>query len=158
MRIWLVIAVLGSSLTAAADPRDLDANEIHAQLEPFAGAIEHCYVDRTAAIYGAGHLELVLAVSRYGIVERVDVNTPGLPAKLAKDVDTCIRAAIAPVSFPAKRTTTTVTVPYFFQRTAAPNAGPQLSCWNPRGCHHEEAAKARQARENRLAANARSRR
>jgi hypothetical protein len=137
MRIWLVVALLaGSVTTAAADSRDLDASEIHAQLKPFAGAIEHCYVDRTTAMYGAGHLELVLDVSRYGIVERVEINTPGLPAKLAKDIGGCIRAAIAPVSFPVKRTTTTITVPYFFQRTAAPNAGPQLSCWNPRGCHH----------------------
>ena len=137
MRIWLVAALLvGSVATAAADPRDLDASEIHAQLRPFAGAIEHCYIDRTANIYGAGHLELVLDVSRYGIVEHVAVKTPGLSAKLAKDVDGCVHTALAALTFPAKRTSTAITVPYFFERTAAPNAGPQLSCWNPRGCHH----------------------
>jgi hypothetical protein len=25
-------------------------------------------------------------------------------------------------------------VPFFYQHTAAPNAGPQLSCWDPKGC------------------------
>jgi hypothetical protein len=138
MRTWLVVAMLAGSVTTAA-AGDLDANAIHAELKPFAGAIERCYIDRTTAIYGAGHVELVLDISRYGVVEHVDVTTPGLPAKLAKDVGGCIRAAIAPVSFPAQPTTTTATVPYFFQRTAAPNAGPQLSCWNPRGCHAAKA-------------------
>ena len=33
-----------------------------------------------------------------------------------------------------RKTFTTATIPYFFQRTAAPNAGPQLSCWDPKGC------------------------
>jgi hypothetical protein len=45
-----------------------------------------------------------------------------------------VRHAVEAVTFPARRTYTTATVPYFFQRTAAPNAGPQESCWNERGC------------------------
>lgn len=138
MRIWPIAAILAGTVTSAlADrpERALSAEEVHAQLRPVASEIEHCYVDRTAEIRGAGHLELVLEVSRYGILEHADIKTPGLAPKLAKEIDGCIRAAIAPVSFPVRKTFTTATVPYFFQRTAAPNAGPQLSCWNPAGCH-----------------------
>jgi hypothetical protein len=138
MRIWIVAAVLlGNVTTSHADhsaERPLSASDVKAQLQPVANEIEHCYMDRTTEVRGAGHLELVLEVSRYGIVEKIEVRTPGLTAKLSKEIDSCIRAEIAPISFPARKTFTTVTVPYFFQRTAAPNAGPQLSCWNPAGC------------------------
>jgi hypothetical protein len=135
MRIWpIAVVILGSVAPALAD-KGLTADEVQAQLKPVAAEIERCYMDRTADVRGAGHLDLVLSVSRYGIVEHLDVKTPGLAAKLAKDIDGCVRAAVAPVAFPTRKTFTTATVPYFFQRTAAPNAGPQLSCWNPAGCH-----------------------
>ena len=40
-------------------------------------------MDRTPEVRGAGHLELVLTVSRHGELQHLDVKTPGLPAKLA---------------------------------------------------------------------------
>jgi len=46
-------------------------------------------------------------------------------------IDACVQAT---VTFPARRTWTTATVPYFLLHTDAPNAGPQLSCWDPNGC------------------------
>jgi hypothetical protein len=139
MRIWPLFALLvGASVPGFAEPLAppaLSAQDVTAQLRPVADEIEHCYMDRTTDVRGAGHLELVLSVSRHGVVEHVDVNTPGLATKLAKDVAGCIRTAVTSVSFPARRVFTTATVPYFFQHTAAPGAGPQLSCWNPNGCH-----------------------
>jgi hypothetical protein len=135
MRTYLVVfAIASSASTAFADARGLEAKEVRTQLKPVATAIEHCYTDRTTDIRGAGHMDLVLDVSRYGIVEHVRTSTPGLPAKLAKEIDACVRTAVEPVAFPVKKTFTTATVPYYFQRTDAPNAGPQLSCWNPAGC------------------------
>jgi hypothetical protein len=128
----LVLALAG---TAAADDRALTSQDVVAQLKPVSPDIERCYMDRTADVHGAGHLALVLTVSRHGIVEQVAVQTPGVAPKIAKQIDSCVRERIATISFPAKRTPTTATVPYFFQRTAAPNAGPQLSCWDPAGCH-----------------------
>jgi hypothetical protein len=135
MRTYLLAFVIASyATTAHADTHGLEAKEVRAQLKPFAIELERCYLDRTTEIRGAGHMELVFDVSRYGIVEHLRVTTPGLPAKLAKDVDACVRTVVQPVAFPVKKTFTTATVPYYFQRTNAPNAGPQLSCWSPAGC------------------------
>ena len=134
---WSVVipAVLLLPALASADERSLSAQDVEAKLKPMSAQIESCYVDRTSEVHGAGHLDLVLTVSRHGILENLAVKTPGLAPRLAKQIDGCIRETIAQVSFPAKRVTTTATVPYFFQRTAAPNAGPQLSCWSSTGCH-----------------------
>lgn len=135
MRIAIALAILLLPALASADERSLSAKDVQAKLEPMATQIESCYLERTTDIHGAGHLDLVLTVSRHGILENLAVKTPGIPTKLAKQIDGCIRETIGQVSFPARRVTTTATVPFFFQRTAAPNAGPQLSCWSPTGCH-----------------------
>jgi hypothetical protein len=129
----LVIGMAGG--TAFADDSALSPQDVQAKLKPMSNDIERCYMDHTADLRGAGHLALVLTVSKHGILEQVSVQTPGVAPKVAKQIDGCIRETIATVAFPAKRTSTTATVPYFFQRTAAPNAGPQLSCWDPAGCH-----------------------
>ncbi len=139
MRIWPLIAVVvGTTTPVFAEhlaAKALSSDDVQATLKPLADEIEHCYMDRTTEVRGAGHMELVLTVSRHGVVEHLDVKTPGLGTKVAKDVDGCIRSTVAPVAFPVRKTFTTATVPYFFQRTAAPNSGPQLSCWDPKGCH-----------------------
>lgn len=135
MRLALaVLAVLAATAAADPKPRALTAADVSTQLAPFADQIEHCYLDRTADVRGAGQLEIVLTVTRHGSVESLDVKTPGLAVKLAKQIDGCIRETIQGVAFPARKTFTTATVPFFFQRTAAPNAGPQPSCWDPKGC------------------------
>lgn len=128
----VVIAMTGPAL---ADDRALSAADVQAALKPIGNEIERCYMDRTAEIQGAGHLALVLTVSKHGILENVAVKTPGLAPKLAKQIDGCVRREVAAVQFPSRHTETTATVPYFFQHTAAPGAGPQLSCWDPAGCH-----------------------
>ena len=46
-----------------------------------------------------------------------------------------MKALVSELTFPARRSPTTAVIPYFYQHTAAPNAGPQLSCWDPKGCH-----------------------
>lgn len=138
MRLALATTLLfAATATAAADPKplSLSAADVSGQLAPYAEQIEHCYLDRTPDLRGAGQLQLVLTVTRQGSLEALEIKTPGLAAKLAKQIDGCIRETIETVAFPARRTFTTATVPYFFQRTLAPNAGPQLSCWDPKGCH-----------------------
>lgn len=139
MRLALATAFVlaAHSTVVAADPRpvSLSAADVSAQLAPYAEQIERCYLDRTPEVRGAGQLQLVLTVTRHGSLEAIAIKTPGLAAKLAKQIDGCIRETIGTVAFPARRTFTTATIPYFFQRTLAPNAGPQLSCWDPKGCH-----------------------
>ncbi len=134
MRTWTIAALLATVAPAAADDTSLSAKDVRTELAPVHDAIEHCYLDRTTDVRGAGQLELVLTISRHGILEQLDVKTPKLSTKTSKDIDACIRTAVGTITFPVRRTWTTATVPYFFQRTAAPDAGPQLSCWSASGC------------------------
>ena len=131
----LSLALVLLTVPAFADDHALTAQDVEHQLGPVSAQIASCYLDRAAEVRGAGHLDLVLTVSRFGLLENVAVKTPGLAPKLQKQIDNCIRETVEHVAFPAKRVPTTATVPYFFQRTAAPNAGPQLSCFSASGCH-----------------------
>jgi len=130
----LSLAFVLAAAPAFADDA-LSAQDVQHQLGPVSAQIESCYLERTADVRGAGHLDLVLTVSRHGILENLAVKTPGLAPKIQKQIDNCIRETVEKVSFPAKRTQTTATVPYYFQHTYAPNAGPQLSCFSAAGCH-----------------------
>jgi hypothetical protein len=131
----LSLALVLLTAPAFGDDHALTAQDVEHQLGPVSAQIESCYLERTADVRGAGHLDLVLTVSRHGILESLAVKTPGLAPKVQKQIDSCIRETVERVAFPAKRVPTTATVPYFFQRTAAPNAGPQLSCFSAAGCH-----------------------
>ena len=134
MRLVAVLSILLAGSTAIADtkPQSLSVADIAAQLAPVSQDIERCFLDRASAT--GGKLELVLTVTRKGAIESLAVKTPGLATKLAKQVDGCVRPLVEPVSFPARKTFTTATIPYVFQKTAAPGAGPQLSCWDAAGC------------------------
>jgi len=147
MRIsWLSIAILVASAGVAqaehgsagekarATDRGLSQADIDAQVQPVSAEISKCYVDATANVRGGGQLVVQLAIHRRGKLDSVSVSTPGLPAKVAQKIEACVRTLVEPLEFPARRTSTTAVVPFYFQRTDAPNAGPQLSCWNPRGC------------------------
>ncbi len=127
--------LLAATSAVHADERSLSASDITAQLRPISPEIERCYLERTAEVRGAGHLAIVLTIDKHGILDQLSVKTPGIAARVSKQIESCIRETVAPMSFPKKRVTTTATVPYFFQRTVAPNAGPQLSCFDPAGCH-----------------------
>lgn len=132
---FVVLMTVATAGSAFADDHGLSAQDVEHQLGPMSAQIESCYLERTADVRGAGHLDLVFTVSRYGIIENLTVKTPGLSAKLGKQIDSCIRETVEHVAFPARRASTTATVPYYFQHTAAPNAGPQLSCFSAAGCH-----------------------
>ena len=130
-----LFAVALAPVAAFADPAALSKDDVTARLKPVTDDIAHCYLDRAASIRGAGKLSIELDIARSGALRDLSVKTPGLPSRLAKQIDGCIREAIATVSFPARKTFTTATVPYFFQHTAAPGAGPLLSCYAATGCH-----------------------
>jgi hypothetical protein len=132
----IALAIILTAGSAAADPKPLALSvaDVTAQLQPVANDIEHCYLDRAAEIRGAGKLDIVLTITRKGAIESLAVKTPGLPVKLAKQIDGCVRLLVEPVAFPARKTFTTATIPFFFQHTAAPGSGPQESCWDAAGC------------------------
>lgn len=147
MRISLtLLALLSTTALAHADakrsaaepvtprPYALSIGDVTAEVKPFHDAIGTCYIAALGDTRGAGHLDLVFTISRHGIVQQLDIIAPGLAAKQTKQIEACVRPVLANVAFPSRRTHTTARVPFFYQRTAAPNSGPQLSCWDPKGC------------------------
>jgi hypothetical protein len=113
----------------------LEPTEVAAEVRPYALDIERCYLDRLDDIHHAGKLDVMFVIGRDGHVVSLDIAAPSLPARNVVQMAACIREAVDPIHFPARRGDTTAIVPYFFQYTSAPGGGPQLSCWNPKGCH-----------------------
>lgn len=130
----LLALIAASSIAAADTAADLAPGEVKAELARVDADVARCYLGAIGDRAGAGRLDLVLTIHRKGIVDHVDVRAPGLPAKLVQKIELCVREALADVTFPARRIGTTAVVPYYWQKTAAPGAGPQASCWNPKGC------------------------
>jgi hypothetical protein len=127
------LALTGPARQARPQPF-LTAGEITAQVAPHAPDIERCYLDRLGDARHGGHLDLTLVIARDGSVLSLKAAASGLPVKTAHKVEACIREIVEPVQFPMRRNDTTAVVPYVFEKTDAPNAGPQLSCWSPKGC------------------------
>ncbi len=124
-----------TGVRAARKDALLEASEIAAEVRPYAPDIERCYLDRLGDIHRAGRLDLTFVIGRDGYVVSVDAAAPGLPARTVRQMSICIREAVDAIHFPARRADTTAVVPYYFQHTNAPGGGPQLSCWDPKGCH-----------------------
>ena len=119
---------------APTDGKTLAASEVASQLRPLDPEVFLCYQKSAADVKGAGHLEIKLSIHRTGAVDAIDVATPGLTRAQSKQISGCVKSLVETMSFPARHSGTTAVLPYFYQHTAAPNSGPQLSCWNPAGC------------------------
>jgi hypothetical protein len=127
------VAAVGPALRTR-HARDLTTGDVTDIVAPRAADIERCYLDALGTSRRGGRLDVMLTIARNGAVLSVDTAAPGLPAVAAHHMHSCIRGAVEGLQFPVRRNDTTAIVPYYFQRTDAPDAGPQLSCWNPRGC------------------------
>lgn len=123
--------------TPARLDRHLTTGDVSEVVAQRAADIEHCYVDALGAARRGGRLDLMFIIARDGHVVSLDSAAPGVPVVAAHQLHKCLRTAVEALQFPTRRNDTTAIVPYYFQRTEAPNAGPQLSCWNPRGCKSE---------------------
>jgi len=128
------LGITGQTRTARRDPF-LSAGEVAAEVRPYLPEIERCYLERLGDLRQAGHLDLTFVIGRDGTVVSIAAAAPGLPVRTVRRVESCIRDAVDALHFPARRNDTTAIVPYYFQRIDAPGAGPQPSCWNPKGCH-----------------------
>ncbi|HEV7558532.1 MAG TPA: hypothetical protein VGO00_23845 [Kofleriaceae bacterium] len=134
LSILSILAATTSIASADRKERTLEPVEVEAHVKPYLTEIEKCYVGAAGEIRGAGKLELDLVIHRDGSVLSLKVATPGLAMRQSQRVETCVRTAVENVKFPMRRDFTTAIVPYFFQKTMAPNAGPIQSCWSPKGC------------------------
>jgi hypothetical protein len=145
MRIAILAALLTTTAAQADNklavkvqtptPRTLEASEVKDHMKHLDDAIGHCYMAIAADVKGAGHLDITLSIHRTGSIEGVQVATPKLSTRMAKQIEACVRPLVADLTFPARRAPTTAVVPFFYQHTAAPGSGPQYSCWKPEGCH-----------------------
>jgi hypothetical protein len=124
---------LTGTTRARKDPF-LSPAEVAAEVRPYAPEIERCYLERLDDTRRAGHLDLTFVIGRDGYVVSLVAAAQGLSSRTTHQIESCIREAVTAIHFPARRSDTTAIVPYYFQHTDAPGAGPQLSCWNPRGC------------------------
>ncbi|TMQ02557.1 MAG: AgmX/PglI C-terminal domain-containing protein [Deltaproteobacteria bacterium] len=113
----------------------LSAREVATEVRAYAPDIERCYLAHLDDVRRAGHLDLTFVIGRDGAIASLKAAAPTLPARAARKVESCIREAVEVLRFPERRNDTTAVVPYYFQHTETPGGGPQLSCWNPRGCH-----------------------
>ena len=143
MRTSVVALILASSSVALAQPQVkekwLEPQEIAAEVHPLRAEIEKCYLDNAADVKSTGKLDVTIVIARDGFVLSSSTATPGLPAKSVKAIEACVQPLIKAVMFPVRRNDTTGVVPFVFQRTESPGSGPQLSCWDPKGCHSSDA-------------------
>jgi hypothetical protein len=123
-----------TSLEPAHKEPALTASDVFALVAPHGPEIERCYMDAVGESRRGGRLDLRFVIARDGEVLALHAAASTLPARMLRNVETCIRSEVQAVRFPERRNDTTAVVPYVFQRTEAPNSGPQLSCWNPKGC------------------------
>ncbi len=131
--------LLATSASALAEPqvkeKFLAPETVAAEVQPLRAELEQCYLAEAADAKSTGKLDITLVIARDGFVMTATTSTPGLSAKATKKIDACIQPLVKAVMFPIRRNDTTAIVPFLFLRTDAPGAGPQESCWDPKGCH-----------------------
>jgi hypothetical protein len=115
-------------------PSHLSTVDVSSLVAPYASDIERCYVGTVGEVRRTAQLDLMFVIAREGHVLSVDIGAPSASPRATLSLASCIRTAVSSLHFPERRNDTTAIIPYAFQRTEAPNAGPQLSCWNPKGC------------------------
>jgi hypothetical protein len=138
---WLVAAAIAvTALLAsrsAADPNDPDrtltAKDVQRYFEPYVPAVQKCYLT-TAGKNVNGTLRLELIIEPGGGIFRFGFVAPGVPKRRASKLDTCLRKLVPSWHFPARKGFTTAVVPFLFQKTTAPGAGPIRDCADARGC------------------------
>lgn len=118
---------------AYADEYGLGRAELNKVLEPLRSSINRCYLASAGEL--GGRMDLTLEISRYGSLHDIDVSTPNLRNKsVARKISACVKGVVKQLTFPKRKASTTAKFSYVFHKTRAPGDGPQLSCWNPRGC------------------------
>jgi hypothetical protein len=115
------------------DRRSLGSTEIDRYVSVYLPAIKACYLKNSGKT-ATGELRLELIIHRDGNVVKVAVTAPGVVGAPLRKLDACVKSEVARWHFPVRAGYTSAIVPYFFLRSNAAGAGPQYSCWSPRGC------------------------
>jgi hypothetical protein len=133
-----VIAAIVASTAAYArfdDPSaTLTAAEVQRYFAPYLPEIRDCYLANARGKDVTGALRLELIIHPNGSMYRFGFAAPGVRPPWSGKLDSCLRALAASWHLPERKGFTTAVVPFYFQRTSAPGAGPIESCWDARGC------------------------
>lgn len=112
----------------------LSAAEVQRAFEPYVPEVRACYLNNARGKTVDGTLRLELIVHPSGKIFRFGFAAPGVKPPWLGKLDACLRALTEAWQFPARKGYTTAVLPFLFQRTTAPGAGPIESCWDARGC------------------------
>jgi hypothetical protein len=140
-RRWSACVVIAASLAAPVararreDPdASLSAKDVATSFAPYVPAVRTCYLTHARGKAVDGTLRLELIIHPNGLIFRFGFAAPGVVGPPLGKLDTCLRGLAPSWRFPERRGYTTAVLPFLFQRTNAPGAGPIESCWDARGC------------------------
>jgi hypothetical protein len=135
------VVILASQLRppdAAARPDDpgatLSAKEVATYFQPYVPEVKQCYLASAHGKDVDGTLRLELIIHPSGVIYKFGFVAPGITEPWLGKLETCLRTLSSAWHLPARSGYTTAVLPFLFQRTNAPGAGPIESCWDPRGC------------------------
>ncbi len=137
-RLWLVTAAMFATTVAGARGDDpsatLTSAEVQTSFAPYLPEVRACYLANARGTGVTGVLRLELIIHPNGSVYRFGFAAPGVRGRSLARLDGCLRALATSWHLPERKGFTSAVVPYLFQRTSAPGAGPIESCWDARGC------------------------
>jgi len=105
----------------------IDAKELKKYFTPYVPGVKDCYVANTKAHEVDGTLRLELVIHPAGNVHRFGFQAPRLKGTPLRKLDKCLRELSETWHFPQRRGFTTAVLPFKFQRTFAPGAGPKAT-------------------------------
>ena len=138
---WLLLVVLVAAvgppfaLANRDDPdRQLTAKEVARYFEPYVPEVRACYLTHTKDKAVSGKLRLELIIHHAGHIFRFGFDALGVDKPTRAKLNNCLRALVPTWRMPVRKGFTSVVLPFLFQKTTAPGAGPIESCWDARGC------------------------
>jgi hypothetical protein len=107
-----------------SDQQTISAKDLKKYFEPYIPAVRDCYVANAHEREADGNLRLELIIHRDGTVFRFGFAARGVTGAWLRKLDGCLRELSETWHFPVRRGFTTAVMPFYFQRTLAPGAGP----------------------------------
>ena len=138
--VALLAGLAGPSLAQSTpnpdqpDKPSLTAKELETYFEPYVPEVKKCWLTHAKGPDVKGELRLELVIHNHGHVRRFAFMAPGVVGKPLARLDACLRKLSKKWSFPQRGGFTTAVIPFYYQRTNAPGAGPEGTCRTKRGC------------------------
>jgi hypothetical protein len=109
------------------DQQTLNAKDLKKYFAPYIAGVKDCYAANSRDRTATGVLRLELVIRPDGTVNRFSFKAPGIIGAPHRLLDICLRSQSETWHFPVRRGFTTAVLPFQFQITYAPGAGPKAS-------------------------------